>query len=387
MKLTLVWLLAATVAMAGCVMPEDLMNQETPEEESVEAAQADKRSPPTIAERKERKITMPEAPEFHEAASILEFAGDDALTGVDVRSSTGSIYIAPHDGDGWFVEAGLVQLDGICQSTGNAEEAFEVVAEVVDGVLTVELVWAQSSGMTPMGDLISMGSEWADVKVYAPIDVAGITLGYPEDTERSYEYRGITFGWCGMSGWGHAVHGFESDSLEITGVNTYLDARALRVTDVTLTNANGGIHVMDSVFGGLTATTANGKISLMEITTDSLVATSSNGRIMVEDVDALEAVLSTSNAAVEIELAEKAAGLWTVSTSNGKVAIKAPTKKDYGYDVVAETSNAAVDVKLPDFVMEEEEDSFVKGTTEDFDTRMYRYILEVESSNGRINIG
>ncbi len=381
MKLPLAMLVVASVALAGCVMPPELQDKMTEEEQQAQEAEAQTPAPPS---RKARDLEIPDEPPFYNGAEIIELGDSDAITGVAVTTFKGSVLVAPYEGEGWAVEAGLVDLDFVCQPTGNAQNKFVVLTEVVDGILHVSVEYNPTE-RGPLDDLLKTESSWVDLKVRVPKDISSVSLG--EERDGAQYYDGWQIGWCSSYSYGSHVYGLTSEKITVASQNEVVHLAALDVGAAMVSAANGPVYVRDSMFRTLVVDNANAGIHLEAITADEVTATSSNGAIYAKDVSSAITTLTTSNAGIKAILSEEDGGILNLKSSNGAIIVDGPTKKAYGYLVSAETSNSRVDVDLPDFEAEENSTKeAVTGQTKDFSTKEFRYELHADTSNAKISI-
>lgn len=166
-------------------------------------------------------------------------------------------------------------------------------------------------------------------------------------------------------------------------VDVLLPADAL--LEATLDSSNGGIS-MSRVSGTIIQlTTSNGALNFDEVTADEITGQTSNGRIEGKII-ANRTRLSSSNGGMTLQLVPSQRGDYDLSTSNGPVRITLSPASNIGYELDLSTSNGDIDINLPDLEYTENQRTSKKATTVGFDTKEIQVVLEIDTSNGNIDL-
>lgn len=144
------------------------------------------------------------------------------------------------------------------------------------------------------------------------------------------------------------------------------------------------LHAPWDLLADLELATTNGAIGVGGIGGGLLDATTSNGAITaLGGWDDLQ--LDTRNGAIVVRTEAANSGTYDLATTNGAIELNVNDGEAHGFDVVADTSNAAVEIDLQD--TEELSDGHDRHVrTNGFQSKPIRTSVELVTSNGAITV-
>jgi len=153
------------------------------------------------------------------------------------------------------------------------------------------------------------------------------------------------------------------------------------VIDLHLDSSNGGIHLGDIEGGTLELDTSNGGIVFDDVRARVIEASTSNGAVAGR-VEAPDTTIRTSNGAINLDLPCTETGRYVLRTNNGFVGLEVSHSSDVGYDLDLSTSNAGIDLDLPDLDYSEDQKTSKEARTRDFGSKALKITINASTSNG-----
>lgn len=175
-------------------------------------------------------------------------------------------------------------------------------------------------------------------------------------------------------------HLYSQYSVEVV-VNLPVDARL----EADLVSSNGGISLSRVTGTVLQLETSNGAVNLNKVIADQITGQTSNGGIEGE-IMANQTILSSSNGGFTLRLAPPQSGDYTLSTSNGPVRVTLSSASNIGYDLDLSTSNGDITLALPDLEYSENQRTRKIATTVGYESKDIQVTLEIDTSNGNIDL-
>jgi len=166
-------------------------------------------------------------------------------------------------------------------------------------------------------------------------------------------------------------------------VEAFLPAQA--EVDLDLQSSNGGIQLSDIDGGHLKMRTSNGELAFDDVFAEIIDGETSNGRVH-GDLEAPDTSLSTSNGEIDLAIHCTVTGEYDLSASNGAVDITVSSSPEVGYDLVLSTSNANIEIDLPDLDYSQNQRTRKEARTSDFESKAVKVTIVAGTSNGAVDI-
>jgi len=184
--------------------------------------------------------------------------------------------------------------------------------------------------------------------------------------------------------------------------NAGIEADRVQATQLDFTTSNARIELDTVTARTARLTTSNAKVETDRIDIAKLYIKTSNGSIKLDNVfdslmgagDSLGAgtvpidpQYANSHPAPDAELHTSSATTERIieaSTSNSSISITIPP--EVAVKLQASTSNARVDWKMPNVIVDEISKNYINGRTHDYDTRPKRAKISLNTSNGTIKV-
>lgn len=182
-----------------------------------------------------------------------------------------------------------------------------------------------------------------------------------------------------------------TDSLLTTGSATGEITLVLpenQFVEMALSTTDGDIRLDGLRAGALSLSTTDGDIDVGATTARVVAAETTDGDVDV-DLESLEvASISTTDGDVTATLKPGSSGAFTVETTDGAIDLRVPEDGTRGYDLLAESSEGEVEVRLEDGSTRstggEEEGEEVRFLTRGFQDRAIQTRVELHANGGDI---
>jgi hypothetical protein len=157
------------------------------------------------------------------------------------------------------------------------------------------------------------------------------------------------------------------------------------VIDLDLDSSNGGIHLGGIEGGTLELDTSNGGVVFDDVWARVIEASTSNSAV-TGTVEAPDTTIRTSNGAINLNLPCTETGRYVLRTSNGFVGLEVSQSNDVGFDLALSTSNARIDLNLPDLEYSEDQRASKEARTRDFGSKAVKITIDASTSNGAMEV-
>jgi hypothetical protein len=157
-------------------------------------------------------------------------------------------------------------------------------------------------------------------------------------------------------------------------------------TDLNLVSSNGLIQVTRVNGTTMSLTTSNARLNLDRVYAANSITVGTSNAQVEGTLQAPNTTVSTSNGRISLTIPSTINGVYTLSTSNAAVDLKVSPSTQVGYSVDLSTSNANINVVLPNMSYNVNQRTQVRGQTTGFESLPTRVTLNAATSNAVISV-
>ncbi len=177
--------------------------------------------------------------------------------------------------------------------------------------------------------------------------------------------------------------------MQIIAVNSKINLDGSSADEIIIDTTLASISLKNINSNYIKAVTDKGEVSVSNINSNTLEVITANAKIDATSLDVQNLKMETDNAPInykEFSLRNFNNYNMRISTSNSNMRVNLPITEDIGYDIKAQTSLSSVYIGISGLTYIYNESNYVQGKTSNYDVARRKVKIELDTSNGPINV-